>query len=199
MGGVGSGVGSGGPRPGGGRPVGARNKKARKLVEDAERDGLLLPLDYALSVLRDPQSSADDKKWATNTAISFCHARLSVTRTMLDPDRMTDAELAYAVERAERQLAEIPGNNSDDPEDKLDQLLQDTVQLPVKRQQQLLHRLDKVADAVRRRVQDRQNGLGAVPPRPSKTANGATDPAQTAERIYTYERDPVIGKPGRVS
>ena len=36
---------------------------------------LLLPLDYALAVLRHPDSTPEQRRWACEKALPFCHVR----------------------------------------------------------------------------------------------------------------------------
>lgn len=90
----------GGPRPNsGGRRLGAGRRKGspdkEKRVAEIAASGLT-PLDYALSVLRDEEAAPDDRKWAAQTAMPFCHHRLaSVEHTGKDggPIRTEDARV----------------------------------------------------------------------------------------------------------
>jgi hypothetical protein len=71
-------AGTGGKRPGAGRKRGARNKVT--LVREAELAASgLTPLAYMLSILRDPEASREDRKWASEKAAPYCHHRLSTT------------------------------------------------------------------------------------------------------------------------
>lgn len=69
-----------------GRPQGApksgtrgkaapRTAPARRRPETAK--SALTPLGYMLQVLRDPESTKDEKKWAAQQAAPFVHARLA--------------------------------------------------------------------------------------------------------------------------
>src|SRR5690606_24961764 len=79
----------------GGRKKGTPNKTSAKRAAEIAASGLT-PLDYALSVLRDETASPEDRKWAAQTAMPFCHHRLaSVEHTGKDggPIRTEDARI----------------------------------------------------------------------------------------------------------
>jgi hypothetical protein len=59
-----------------GRPRGSRNKRTRALVEAAQNGGEL-PLDYMLSVMRDPNAAAKRRDEMVKAAAPFLHARLA--------------------------------------------------------------------------------------------------------------------------
>src|SRR6516162_5672148 len=74
----------------GGRKAGTPNKKTveRELVEAgaiSKIEALLkaagielssvLPLEYALAVLRHPDSTCEERRWACEKALPFCHAK----------------------------------------------------------------------------------------------------------------------------
>jgi hypothetical protein len=71
-------AGIGGKRPGAGRKRGARNKVTLAREAELAASGLT-PLDYMLSILRDPEASHEDRKWASEKAAPYCHHRLSAT------------------------------------------------------------------------------------------------------------------------
>ena len=71
-------AGTGGKRPGAGRRKGARNKVTLAREAELAASGLT-PLDYMLSILRDPEASREDRKWASEKAAPYCHHRLSAT------------------------------------------------------------------------------------------------------------------------
>ena len=71
-------AGTGGKRPGAGRRKGARNKVTLAREAELAASGLT-PLDYMLSILRDPEASREDRKWASEKAAPYCHHRLSTT------------------------------------------------------------------------------------------------------------------------
>ena len=71
-------AGTGGKRPGAGRKRGARNKVTLAREAELAASGLT-PLDYMLSILRDPEASREDRKWASEKAAPYCHHRLSAT------------------------------------------------------------------------------------------------------------------------
>ena len=74
----------------GGRKAGTPNKKTveRELVEQgaiSKIEALLkaagielsnvMPLEYALAVLRHPDSTSEERRWACEKALPFCHAK----------------------------------------------------------------------------------------------------------------------------
>src|SRR6516225_5588139 len=74
----------------GGRKAGTPNKKTveRELVEATavtrieallKAAGIelstIMPLEYALAVLRHPDSTPDERRWACEKALPFCHAK----------------------------------------------------------------------------------------------------------------------------
>ncbi len=59
-----------------GRPKGSRNKTT--IARDkAIADGGLTPLSFMLEVLRNPDSTQEDKRWAAVAAAPFMHPRLA--------------------------------------------------------------------------------------------------------------------------
>ena len=40
----------------------------------------MMPLDFMLSIMRDPKAELSDRKWAASQAAPYCHARLSTER-----------------------------------------------------------------------------------------------------------------------
>jgi hypothetical protein len=115
MGGIGSGIGGGGARPGAGRPPGARNKKAVALIDQADRDGLLTPIEFMLGVMRDPQQPMRDRMAAANAVMPFMHPKLIAkqieVRGFIDPDSLSDDELRAAL----RHLEEISASMENEP------------------------------------------------------------------------------------
>lgn len=66
----------GGKREGAGRPKGATTRKTKEIAEKAVQDGLT-PLEYMLSVLRDPEAEKAERAWAAEKAAPYIHPRLS--------------------------------------------------------------------------------------------------------------------------
>jgi hypothetical protein len=64
----------GGARPGAGRPKGVRNKRHVVIVEDPST---LMPIDWMLAVLRDPQAEQNRRDQMAALAAPYVHARLS--------------------------------------------------------------------------------------------------------------------------
>ena len=48
----------------------------RDQAAEADVEGALSPLDFMLSVLRDPEASTADRKWAAEKAAPYLHPRL---------------------------------------------------------------------------------------------------------------------------
>jgi hypothetical protein len=66
----------GGRRPGAGRKAGAVTSKTRELADRAAEGGIL-PVDYMLTVLRDPNETPDNRKWAAQQAAPYLHPKLA--------------------------------------------------------------------------------------------------------------------------
>ena len=69
----------GGSKPGerrGGRQKGTRNKATAAREAEIAASGLT-PLDFMLNLLRDKNSSPEDRKWAASTAAPYVHPRLA--------------------------------------------------------------------------------------------------------------------------
>lgn len=66
----------GGFRAGAGRPKGIDKQNQEKLAEAiANADPNMTPLDFILSIVRDPTAKQDDRLRAAAIAAPFCHAR----------------------------------------------------------------------------------------------------------------------------
>ena len=64
----------------GGRPKGARNKRTLETIEKIETSGLM-PLDFMLSVMRDPEAEMADRFEAAKAAAPYVHAKLVASHT----------------------------------------------------------------------------------------------------------------------
>ncbi len=63
------------PKSGTRRKATPKNATVERRPETAKN--ALTPLGYMLQVLRDPESTKDEKKWAAHQAAPFVHARLA--------------------------------------------------------------------------------------------------------------------------
>lgn len=70
----------------GGRQVGSRNKATKAREEVISASGLT-PLEYMLSVLRDPESDKSQKMDAAKASAPYVHPRLAAIEHSGDPDR----------------------------------------------------------------------------------------------------------------
>lgn len=66
----------GGARPGAGRKPGSPNKKTAEVIAKAEQGGMM-PLEYMLSIMRNPQASADARLDAAKASAPYVHAKLA--------------------------------------------------------------------------------------------------------------------------
>jgi hypothetical protein len=113
MGGIGSGINSGGFREGSGRKPGSRNKKSLQLIEQAERDDLLTPIGFLLDVMRDSRQALHDRMMAANICMPYMHARLVPQPVaIVDPSRMSDAALLESIRHLERLNAEAEASQA---------------------------------------------------------------------------------------
>lgn len=75
---------SGGARPGAGRPKGVANKLTKEAIEKARSEGIM-PLDYMLAVLRDPNAEEGRRDGMAQAAAPYLHPKLaSVEQTIID-------------------------------------------------------------------------------------------------------------------
>ena len=75
----------GGHRPGAGRPKGSPNKATQERQAEIAASGLT-PLDFMLQVLRAPESSMEDRKWAAERAAPYVHPRLSAIQAKVEEE-----------------------------------------------------------------------------------------------------------------
>ena len=68
----------GGRRPGAGRPKGVPNKRHKVVVDETMLAGLL-PIDWMLAVLRDPEAEQNRRDRMAEMAAPYLHVRLSAT------------------------------------------------------------------------------------------------------------------------
>lgn len=66
----------GGPRPGAGRKPGAINKATAKAREKAEAGGIM-PLDFMLEIMRDPEADRSERLDMAKAAAPYIHAKLA--------------------------------------------------------------------------------------------------------------------------
>ena len=197
--GVGRGNGSGGKRPGAGRPVGAINKRTGAVIDQAEREGKQLPLDFMLDVMRDSALPLQARMAAAATAMPFCHARLTALRVFPDPKTMDDATLMVQVAHLEQRAAEMPeSERAEAVSAQFEHLLEDLPRLAADHQEMLLRRLAEAAEAGLRQMNG-QDHPGTVPSRQNGSANGsaAVVPVAAADRVFDYDR--ATGQLKRVS
>ena len=64
----------------GGRPKGARNKRTLETIEQVEASGLM-PLDFMLAVMRNPEAEMADRFEAAKAAAPYIHAKLVASHT----------------------------------------------------------------------------------------------------------------------
>ncbi len=71
----------------GGRQKGTKNKvsKREKMRQECEASGLT-PLEYMISLLRDPAAPREERKWAAAQAAPYIHAKLQATTISGDKD-----------------------------------------------------------------------------------------------------------------
>jgi hypothetical protein len=79
-----------------GRPKGARNRRTRAVLEAAEVGGKM-PLDYMLTVMRDPKADGKRRDAMAIAAAPYLHPKLS----SVEPKPITDPEKSEGVSRIE--------------------------------------------------------------------------------------------------
>jgi hypothetical protein len=98
----------------GGRKRGVVNKRTVALVEAVQRGGIM-PLDYMLDVLREPpvtqmdeeddttyirrlMAQEESRRWASNAAAPYCHARLAAVEVKQNADQFAAEQAAKAAQ-----------------------------------------------------------------------------------------------------
>ena len=92
----------GGARPGAGRPRGSKNKGAtlttttpsrfERIRQRALDDGKILPLDWFMGVLNDPDATDDERTEAAKAGAPFMHPRLEAVAFQGLPGQKTHEE-----------------------------------------------------------------------------------------------------------
>lgn len=82
----------GGKRDGAGRPAGALTKRTREIAEKAADAGIT-PLDYMLSILRDPEMTTESRFEAAKAAAPYVHAKLAA----MDVNATLDGKMTFTV------------------------------------------------------------------------------------------------------
>lgn len=90
----------------GGRKKGTPNKRTAKLVAKIESEGIT-PLQYVLGVLRDPNSSPEDRRWASATSLPYTSARLQTTTVKEDPEQFAKRTVDLDMTETARRIAFI--------------------------------------------------------------------------------------------
>jgi len=89
----------GGKRPGAGRRRGSLTKRTQEIVAKAAEDGLL-PLEYMLATLRDPNQPHDERFKAAVNAAPYMHPKLANVQHQGDPDNPLGFVIATGVPNA---------------------------------------------------------------------------------------------------
>src|SRR6185369_16518631 len=95
MGGIGSGIGSGGPRPNAGRRKGGRDRRTVARLVQAEKSGAPSPLEFLTAVMLDENLPMPQRITAALGAAPYHHARLSPQRVLPPVTTMDDAALLH--------------------------------------------------------------------------------------------------------
>lgn len=85
----------GGKRAGSGRKAGSATKRTREIADRAAEDGIT-PLEYMLSVLRDPQAEVDRRDDMAKAAAPYMHARLAAVEHGGKDGEPIKLEIAWA-------------------------------------------------------------------------------------------------------
>lgn len=97
----------GGARPGAGRPKGSKTNGAtltkntpsrlERIKQRAKDDGKILPLDWFMGVLNDPDATDDERTEAAKAGAPYVHARAEPGQGQ--PDGLTHEEALLEIER----------------------------------------------------------------------------------------------------
>lgn len=94
----------GGKRTGAGRPNGAKTKRTSEVAKAAAKEGIT-PLEFMLEMLRKPDATIEEKRWAAEKAAPYIHARLNSVNLSgrVQFDEMTDDQLDRAIAEKSRE------------------------------------------------------------------------------------------------
>ncbi len=126
----------GGKRPGAGRPKGASVRKNPKRLERIKQraleEGKIVPLDYFMGVLNDPEATDDERMEAAKAGAPYMHPRLQAVafsgdaphktheQRLLELDALAQERTATAetdpVPHEPRFPNQRPGNGADEPQ-----------------------------------------------------------------------------------
>src|SRR3954447_7790798 len=197
--GIGRGNNSGGRNPGAGRPRGALNKRVQTLIAQAEREGQLLPVDYLLEIMRNPEAAQRDRIFCAVAAAPYMHPRLTALRVFPDPRTMDDATLIFQIAHLEQRAAAMPEHERAEAlTAQFEHLLEDLPRLPTDRREAFLRKLAEAAEVGLQQLNG-QDLPGTGPSPPNGSANGLAnpDPAAPADRVFEHDR--TTGELRRVS
>jgi len=169
------------------------------VIEQAEREGKQLPLDFMLDVMRDSALPLQARMAAAATAMPFCHARLTALRVFPDPRTMDDATLIFQIAHLEQRAAAMPEHERAEAlTAQFEHLLEDLPRLPTDRREAFLRKLAEAAEVGLHQLNG-QDHPGTGPSPPNGSANGSANPAPAApaDRIFEYDR--TTGELRRVS
>jgi hypothetical protein len=165
------GIGRGGRREGAGRPLGSIDRKARSLIIEAEREGLQMPLDFLLDLMRDPEMPLRDRAFCAVAAAPYVHARRAVVRVIPSPQEMDDAQLVEQVAKYEELVAAMPEKERAESLDaQFRHMLEDVPRLHPTRQEAFYRGLVKAGEDGLQRLAEHVPP-GAVIPRSSDRHN----------------------------
>ncbi len=129
----------GGARPGAGRPKGSKNKGAtlttttprrfERIKRRALRDGKILPLDWFMGILNDPDATDDERTEAARYGAPFMHPRLEAVAFQDQTGRLTH----------EQALVELDSLGDEDPPPK-------TVTPALPSPEKVVHRADTLGE-----------------------------------------------------
>jgi len=218
MGGIGSGIGSGGPRPNAGRRKGGRDRRTVARLVQAEKSGAPSPLEFLTAVMLDENLPMPQRITAALGAAPYHHARLSPQRVLPPVTTMDDAALLHLFGQIEARIGKASAaDRSRALADQADQLMEGLSELTSKRQEDLLTQLirdsqtrlhqlrttPQPGDVVPRQPVIEHAPIAAPSPGPTwgdgmPNGSATAPPARSAQREIKYERD-AIGKLVRVN
>lgn len=82
----------GGKQPGAGRPKGSKDTRTQELVKKALEGGMT-PLEYMLSIMRDPSAALDRRDAMASSAAPYIHPKLASLQAKVEVTNV-EAELS---------------------------------------------------------------------------------------------------------
>lgn len=158
------------------------------MIDEAERTGQQLPLDYLLARMRDPAAELRDRDLAAAACLPYCHPRFTVLRVVPEPGVLSDIELATQVERYERRAALMnESERVESLERDLQHLLEEVPRLSIERREIFFGKLIEASETGLQQLENEPDPPGTVIPRAARRREPEPEPASSGDQWLDYD------------